>query len=136
MLLSLGEVSKKFGVERSTIYKAVSKGKLFRDENGKFKLDDIIEYFGEPKPISRHSSNPNDILLYKIIDKINLIEEKFKNSQENENFLLTKISNLEKLLQNNLKSTSNVHILYSKNNQIKISSSSSLIDITPVIYFI
>ena len=66
-MLSLAEVAKKFNVERSTIYKAVNKGKLHRHENGKFKLEDVIEYFGEPK------NHINDFILTDIIEKINLL---------------------------------------------------------------
>ncbi len=46
--LSLTEVSKRFNVNRTTIYRAVSSGKLSRLNNGLFDLAEVIRAFGEP----------------------------------------------------------------------------------------
>ena len=46
--LSLTEVSKRFNVNRTTIYRAVSNGKLSRLSNGLFDLAEVIRVFGEP----------------------------------------------------------------------------------------
>jgi len=46
--LSLTEVSKRFNVNRTTIYRAVSSGKLSRLSNGLFDLAEVIRVFGEP----------------------------------------------------------------------------------------
>ena len=46
--LSLTEVSKRFNVNRTTIYRAVSSGKLSRLSNGFFDLAEVIRVFGEP----------------------------------------------------------------------------------------
>ena len=46
--LSLTEVSKRFNVNRTTIYRAVSSGKLSRLNNGLFDLAEVIRVFGEP----------------------------------------------------------------------------------------
>ena len=45
--LSLTEVSKRFNVNRTTIYRAVSNGKLSRLSNGLFDLAEVIRVFGE-----------------------------------------------------------------------------------------
>ena len=45
--LSLTEVSKRFNVNRTTIYRAVSSGKLSRLSNGFFDLAEVIRVFGE-----------------------------------------------------------------------------------------
>ena len=45
--LSLTEVSKRFDVNRTTIYRAVSSGKLSRLNNGLFDLAEVIRVFGE-----------------------------------------------------------------------------------------
>ena len=50
--LSLTEVSKRFNVNRTTIYRAVSNGKLSRLSNGLFDLAEVIRVFGEaPAPV-------------------------------------------------------------------------------------
>lgn len=48
--LSLTEVSKRFNINRTTIYRAVSTGKISRLDNGKFDLSEVIRVFGEPVP--------------------------------------------------------------------------------------
>ncbi|WP_180074904.1 plasmid replication DNA-binding protein [Acinetobacter sp. YH12116] len=63
--LSLTEVSKRFNVNRTTIYRAVSNGKLSRLSNGLFDLAEVIRVFGEPpapvkQSIEPPASNAND----------------------------------------------------------------------------
>lgn len=56
--LSLTEVSKRFNVNRTTIYRAVSSGKLSRLNNGLFDLAEVIRVFGEPEPIKGSIEQP------------------------------------------------------------------------------
>ena len=50
--LSLTEVSKRFNINRTTVYRAVSTGKLSRLSNGMFDLAEVIRVFGEaPAPV-------------------------------------------------------------------------------------
>lgn len=63
--LSLTEVSKRFNVNRTTIYRAVNNGKLSRLSNGLFDLAEVIRVFGEPpapvkQSIELPASNAND----------------------------------------------------------------------------
>lgn len=63
--LSLTEVSKRFNVNRTTIYRAVNNGKLSRLNNGLFDLAEVIRVFGEPpapvkQSIEPPASNAND----------------------------------------------------------------------------
>lgn len=63
--LSLNEVSKRFNVNRTTIYRAVNNGKLSRLSNGLFDLAEVIRVFGEPpapvkQSIEPPASNAND----------------------------------------------------------------------------
>lgn len=62
--LSLSEVSKRFNINRTTIYRAVSSGKLSRLNNGMFDLAEVIRVFGEPEPqkgsIAQPANNEND----------------------------------------------------------------------------
>ena len=58
--LSLTEVSKRFNVNRTTIYRAVSNGKLSRLNNGLFDLAEVIRVFGEaPTAKTAHAPVPD-----------------------------------------------------------------------------
>ena len=57
--LSLTEVSKRFNVNRTTIYRAVSTGKLSRLDNGLFDLAEVIRVFGEPSAPVKQSVEPS-----------------------------------------------------------------------------
>jgi transposase-like protein len=57
--LSLSEVSKRFGVNRSTIYRSVSTGKLSRLDNGMFDLAEVLRVFGEPSAPVKQSVEPS-----------------------------------------------------------------------------
>ena len=57
--LSLTEVSKRFNVNRTTIYRAVSSGKLSRLNNGLFDLAEVIRVFGEPSAPVKQSVEPS-----------------------------------------------------------------------------
>lgn len=48
-VLNLSEVSKQFKVNRSTIYRAVSSGRLSRHADGSFDLAEVVRCFGEPR---------------------------------------------------------------------------------------
>ena len=56
--LSLTEVSKRFNVNRTTIYRAVNNGKLSRLNNGLFDLAEVIRVFGEPSAPVKQSIEP------------------------------------------------------------------------------
>lgn len=68
--LSLSEVSKKFHIDRSTIYRAVRNGRLSRSSDGQFDLSEVIRCFGEPEQISQQiepSKSDNDESTKKLI---------------------------------------------------------------------
>lgn len=46
--LSLTEVSKRFKVSRSTVYRAINEGRLSRGADNQFDLAEVIRCFGEP----------------------------------------------------------------------------------------
>jgi hypothetical protein len=47
-ILNVSQVSKQFKLNRSTIYRAVSSGRLSRRADGTFDLAEVIRCFGEP----------------------------------------------------------------------------------------
>ena len=50
--LSLSEVSNRFNVSRSTLYRAIKEGRISRSADGLFDIAEVIRCFGEP--IKKH----------------------------------------------------------------------------------
>lgn len=46
--LSLSEVSKRFNISRSTLYRAIKEGRLSRSSDNLFDVSEVIRCFGEP----------------------------------------------------------------------------------------
>ena len=83
--LSLTEISKRFNVNRTTIYRAVSNGKLSRLNNGLFDLAEVIRVFGEaPTAETAHAPVPDkesklvEVLERELLFLKNQIEQKDK----------------------------------------------------------
>jgi hypothetical protein len=82
--LSLTEVSKRFNINRTTIYRAVSTGKLSRLSNGLFDLAEVIRVFGEPpapvksEPVPDKESKLVEVLERELLFLKNQIEQKDK----------------------------------------------------------
>ena len=85
--LSLTEVSKRFNVNRTTIYRAVNNGKLSRLSNGLFDLAEVIRVFGEaqttetapvPDKGSSEQSKLVEVLERELLFLKNQIEQKDK----------------------------------------------------------
>lgn len=53
--LSLSEVSSRFNVSRSTLYRAIKEGRISRSSDGFFDIAEVIRCFGEP--IKKHDPN-------------------------------------------------------------------------------
>ena len=85
--LSLTEVSKRFKVNRTTIYRAVNNGKLSRLSNGLFDLAEVIRVFGEAQtaeaaPVANKESSEQlklvEVLERELLFLKNQIEQKDK----------------------------------------------------------
>lgn len=83
--LSLTEVSKRFNINRTTVYRAVSTGKLSRLNNGLFDLAEVIRVFGEaPTAETAHAPVPDkesklvEVLERELLFLKNQIEQKDK----------------------------------------------------------
>lgn len=59
--LNLSQISKQFKVNRSTIYRAVSSGRLSRRADGSFDLVEVLRCFGEPVPTPQLKQHPNPV---------------------------------------------------------------------------
>lgn len=97
--LSLSEVSKKFHVDRSTIYRAVRNGRLSRSSDGQFDLAEVIRCFGEPEQTSQKiesSKQEGDEFTKKLIAHL---ENEVKKYQEREERLMQQIDRMQTLIE-------------------------------------
>jgi len=104
--LNLSEVSKQFQVNRSTIYRAVSSGRLSRRADGSFDLAEVIRCFGEPKTAA--GSKLHD---YAEIEKsqlhesqdqakiIELLQKELQQYRDREERLLNQIDRMQTLIE-------------------------------------
>lgn len=82
--LSLTEVSKRFNINRTTVYRAVSNGKLSRLNNGMFDLAEVIRVFVEaPTPVKSEPVPDKESKLVEVLEREllflkNQIEQKDK----------------------------------------------------------
>ena len=97
--LSLSEVSKKFHIDRSTIYRAVRNGRLSRSSDGKFDLSEVIRCIGEPEQTSQQiesSTSDSDESTKKLIIHL---ENEVKKYQEREERLMQQIDRMQTLIE-------------------------------------
>ena len=97
--LSLSEVSKKFHVDRSTIYRAVRNGRLSRSSDGQFDLAEVTRCFGEPEQTSQKiesSKQEGDESTKKLIAHL---ENEVKKYQEREERLMQQIDRMQTLIE-------------------------------------
>jgi len=99
-MLNLSQVSKQFKVNRSTIYRAVSSGRLSRSEDGSFDLAEVIRCFGEPvaKQQPKQQSNPieQNQDQTKIIE---LLQRELQQYRDREERLLNQIDRMQTLIE-------------------------------------
>lgn len=97
--LSLSEVSKKFHVDRSTIYRAVRNGRLSRSSDGQFDIAEVIRCFGEPEQTPQKfesSKQEGDESTKKLIAHL---ESEVKKYQEREDRLMQQIDRMQTLVE-------------------------------------
>jgi hypothetical protein len=99
-ILKLSEVSKQFNVNRSTIYRAVSSGRLSRRADGCFDLVEVIRCFGEPvaqqKSLKQESVIESNLEQTKIIE---LLKQELQQYRDREERLLNQIDRMQTLIE-------------------------------------
>lgn len=98
--LNLSEVSKQFKVNRSTIYRAVSSGRLSRRADGTFDLTEVVRCFGEPKVIK---AKPLELQPEPDNQELEKLRREFadykRQAQEREDWLKNQIDRMQTLLE-------------------------------------
>jgi predicted DNA-binding protein YlxM (UPF0122 family) len=84
--LSLSEVSKRFNVSRSTLYRAIKEGRLSRSSDNLFDISEVIRCFGEPtkKNETNQILNPpkDDADLRQLVDFMKKEIETYKDREQ------------------------------------------------------
>ena len=85
--LSLTEVSKRFKVSRSTVYRAIKEGRLSRSADNQFDLAEVIRCFGEPhtkQTKEEHPTSPikDDADLRQLVDFMKKEIESYKDREK------------------------------------------------------
>ena len=98
--LNLSEVSKQFQVNRSTIYRAVSSGRLSRRADGFFDLVEVIRCFGEPVSIQQPKQQSNPVEQNQDQAKIiELLQKELQQYRDREERLLNQIDRMQTLIE-------------------------------------
>lgn len=84
--LSLSEVSSRFKVSRSTLYRAIKEGRLSRSNDGFFDVSEVIRVFGEPTNKNNQSQAidqpQSDADLRKLVDFMKMEIEAYKDREK------------------------------------------------------
>ena len=84
--LSLSEVSNRFNVSRSTLYRAIKEGRISRSADGLFDISEVIRCFGEP--IKKHGQkqevdqSKDDTNLRQLVDFMKKEIESYKDREK------------------------------------------------------
>ena len=84
--LSLSEVSNRFNVSRSTLYRAIKEGRISRSADGLFDIAEVIRCFGEP--IKKHEQkqevdqSKDDADLRQLVDFMKKEIESYKDREK------------------------------------------------------
>lgn len=95
--LTVGELSKLYGIHRQSIYKRINKGDLSKSSDGKIDLAEAIRVFGEPsgrgEVVTKVQST--EVQLDTQVDKLQLqvdmLQKQLKKAEEIEGFLKEQI---------------------------------------------
>ena len=99
-ILNLSEVSKQFNVNRSTIYRAVSSGRLSRRADGSFDLAEVIRCFGEPVATQQPKQQSNPVEQNQDQAKIiELLQKELQQYRDREERLLNQIDRMQTLIE-------------------------------------
>lgn len=95
--LSVGELSKLYGIHRQSIYKRINKGDLSKSADGKIDFAEAIRVFGEPDgrgevvTTVQSTQVQMDTQVDKLQLQVEMLEKQLKKAEETEQFLKDQI---------------------------------------------
>ena len=96
--MSVGELSKLYGIHRQSIYKRINKGDLSKSADGKIDFAEAIRVFGEPDGRGEvvTTVQSTQVQMETQVDKLHLqvemLEKQLKKAEETEQFLKDQIT--------------------------------------------
>ena len=91
--MTVGELSKLYGIHRQSIYKRINKGDLSKSADGKIDFAEAIRVFGEPDgrgavvTTVQSTQVQIDTQVDKLQLQVEMLEKQLKKAEENEQFL-------------------------------------------------
>ena len=95
--MTVGELSKLYGIHRQSIYKRINKGDLSKSADGKIDFAEAIRVFGEPDgrgevvPTVQSTQVQMDTQVDKLQLQVEMLEKQKKKAEETEQFLKDQI---------------------------------------------
>ena len=95
--MSVGELSKLYGIHRQSIYKRINKGDLSKSADGKIDFAEAIRVFGEPDgrgevvTTVQSTQVQMDTQVDKLQLQVEMLEKQLKKAEETEQFLKDQI---------------------------------------------
>jgi hypothetical protein len=95
--MTVGELSKLYGIHRQSIYKRINKGDLSKSADGKIDFAEAIRVFGEPDgrgevvPTVQSTQVQMDTQVDKLQLQVEMLEKQLKKAEETEQFLKDQI---------------------------------------------
>ena len=95
--MSVGELSKLYGIHRQSIYKRINKGDLSKSADGKIDFAEAIRVFGEPDGRGEFVTTVQstqvqmDTQVDKLQLQVEMLEKQLKKAEETEQFLKDQI---------------------------------------------
>lgn len=84
--LSLSEVSNRFNISRSTLYRAIKEGRISRSADGLFDVSEVIRCFGEPikkqENVQTIDHSKDDADLRQLVDFMKREIESYKDREQ------------------------------------------------------
>ena len=80
--LSLNEVSQRFKISRSTLYRSIKEGRLSRGADGLFDIAEVIRCFGEPPVKNEETPQKDDTDLRQLVEFMKREIESYKDREQ------------------------------------------------------
>lgn len=96
--MSVGELSKLYGIHRQSIYKRINKGDLSKSADGKIDFAEALRVLGEPSergvPVTELQQQVTESMTesYTLKLQVEMLEKQVKKLEENERFLKEQIT--------------------------------------------
>lgn len=97
MKITVSDAARQFSISRTSIYKALKKGTLSKDSDGKVDVSDIIRVFGERQPErqSEQSETLENALVKELRQQISSLQHQLSDSRDREFWLRQQIVDLQ-----------------------------------------